>query len=108
MIVQLSLLGLILLNVFHSGSGWLISAICLLMILLAAHEAVRRAGRTYRSIRRDAFLSMLIAAGSSMLFVMLLVVQAEPWWNPRYLIPLLGMVARQRIDQASASGSSAA
>ena len=35
---------------------------------------------------------MLIAATGSMLFVTWLVLDAEPWWAPRYVIPLLGMV----------------
>ena len=91
-VIQLSLLGLVLVHVFETGNAWLVGAICALMVFLAAQEAVRRAGRGYRGIRRDTFLTLTIVSLTSMLFVMLLVVQAEPWWSPRYLIPLLGMV----------------
>lgn len=91
-VVQLSLLGLVLVEVFESGNPWLVGGICALMIVLAAHEAVRRAGRSYRGVRRDVFLSLLTAAAVSMVFVTTLVLQTDPWWTPRYLIPLLGMV----------------
>ncbi len=91
-VVQLTLLGLVLVRVFEAGNAWLVGGICILMIFLASQEAARRAGRSYRGIRRDTFLSLLVAAGGSMLFVMLLVLQPDPWWAPRYLIPLLGMV----------------
>jgi putative ABC transport system permease protein len=82
-VVQLSLLGLVLVQVFESGNAWLVGGICFLMILMAAHEAVSRAGRTYRGARRDVFLSLLVAAGTSMVFVTTLVLRTEPWWTPR-------------------------
>jgi len=91
-VVQLSLLGLVLVYVFESGNAWLVGGIATLMIVLASVEAVRRAGRTYAGVRRDVFLSLLVAAASSMLFVTTLILHTDPWWTPRYLIPLLGMV----------------
>ena len=78
--------------VFESGNAWLVGGIATLMIVLASVEAVRRAGRTYAGVRRDVFLSLLVAAASSMLFVTTLILHTDPWWTPRYLIPLLGMV----------------
>ncbi len=91
-VVQLLLLGFVLVKVFSSSSPVVVAAICGLMILLAAHEAVRRAGRSYRGARRDIFFSLLVGGGVSMLFVTFLVLGNDPWWAPRYLIPLLGMV----------------
>ncbi|MFT7484614.1 MAG: putative ABC transport system permease protein [Candidatus Paceibacteria bacterium] len=91
-VVQLMLLGFVLVKVFASSSPWAVAGICSLMVLLAAHEAVRRAGRSYRGVRRDIFLSLLVGGGVSMMFVAFLVLGNDPWWAPRYLIPLLGMV----------------
>jgi putative ABC transport system permease protein len=89
--VQLSLLGYLLVFVFDSGSALVIAAIAFLMITLAAREAVRRAGRSYPGVRRDVFVSLLLSAGVSVVFVMSVVLRPDPWWTPRYLIPLLGM-----------------
>ena len=66
-VVQLTILGALLEPLFRSELGWLVGLACLVMIGLAAHESVRRAGRRYRGIRRDAFLSLLIAGGCTAL-----------------------------------------
>jgi len=91
-VLQLSLLGLVLVHVFDADNGLLVTGICGLMVFLAAREAVQRAGRSYRGIRRDVFLSLFVAAASSMFFITTMVLKTDPWWTPRYLIPLLGMV----------------
>jgi len=100
-VLQLSLLGLVLVHVFESERLWLVLAIGLGMVVLASVEAVRRAGRSYPSVRRDAFLSLLLAAAVSLLFVTGLVLRVEPWWEPRYLIPLLGMVLGNSLTGVS-------
>lgn len=91
-VVQLTLLGYVLVYVFDVHRGVLVGAMALLMVVLAAFESVRRTRHRYRGIRRDAFVSLVVAAGASTLLVTALVVRPDPWWAPRYLIPLLGMV----------------
>ncbi len=100
-VLQLSLLGLVLVHVFDGERLWLVLAIGLGMVVLASVEAVRRAGRGYPGVRRDAFLSLLLAAAVSLLFVTGFVLQVEPWWTPRYLIPLLGMVLGNSLTGVS-------
>ena len=91
-VVQLSILGAILAPLFRAELWWLVALATLAMIALAALESVRRAGRHYRGIRRDAFLSLLVAGGSTALLATTVIVRVEPWWDPRYLIPVLGMI----------------
>lgn len=100
-VVQLSLLGLVLLRVFEGGEPLLVLAISVAMVVLASVEAVRRAGRRYGGIRRDTFASLLLAAAASLLFIVGLVLDVEPWWAPRYLIPLLGMVLGNSLTGVS-------
>jgi putative ABC transport system permease protein len=100
-VVQLSLLGLVLVHVFEAGNVWLVVVMGTLMILMASYEAVKRAGRRYRGVHRDVFTSLLLSASASMLFVSLLVLQTDPWWAPRYLIPLLGMVLGNSLTGVS-------
>jgi len=91
-IVQLTLLGAVLAPLFRWGPAWVVGLACLAMVGLAAHEAVRRTSRYYRGARRDAFLSLAIAGGSTALLATAVIVRVDPWWEPRYLIPLLGMI----------------
>ena len=91
-VVQLTLLGYLLVYVFGASQVWLVATICTLMVVMAARESVRRAGRRYARVEVHAFVSLLVAAGVTVLLATLVVIRADPWWSPRYLIPLLGMV----------------
>ncbi len=91
-VIQLSILGAILVPVFDAGRPELVAVIGLVMIALAAREAVRRTKRGYRGMLGSAFGVVLISAGSTTLLATAVLVRAEPWWMPQYLIPLLGML----------------
>lgn len=91
-VAQLSLLGWILVPVFRTREPLAIAAITTMMVALAGFEAVRRAGRRYRAIHLDAFLSLLVCAGATTVLATAVIVGVRPWYEPRYLIPLLGMV----------------
>ncbi len=91
-VVQLMLLGYVLVYVFETSRPWLVAIIAFTMVVLAAHEAVKRAGRHYKGIKRNAFFSLLLAAGVTVLVATAVVIRPDPWWSPRYLIPLVGMV----------------
>ncbi len=91
-VVQLLLLGYLLVPIFAWRNPFLIGATCLLMISLAAREAVRRVGRSYGGIGRNAFFALSLSATVTTLLAVTVLVGVEPWWEPRYLIPLLGMI----------------
>jgi len=59
---------------------------------LAAREAVGRASRRYRGILLDAWLTMAATCFLVGGIVTQVVVGVEPWYDPRYVIPLLGMI----------------
>jgi len=91
-IVQLGLVGLILERIFAIRQPLLVVALVLLMVLFAGREAVRRLNRSYRGIYADAWLAMatscLVVGG----LVTQVVVGVRPWYDPQYVIPLLGMI----------------
>jgi putative ABC transport system permease protein len=91
-VVQLGLLGLVLEKIFALRNPVLVVGLLLLMTAFAAREAVGRATRGYRGILADAWLTMaatcLVVGG----MVTQVVVGVEPWYEPQYVIPLLGMI----------------
>ena len=91
-VVQLTILGLVLAPLFRAELAWLVLLATVGMVALASIEGVRRAGRRYRGVRRDAFTSLLVAGGGTAVLATTVIVRVEPWWDPRYLIPILGMV----------------
>jgi putative ABC transport system permease protein len=100
-VVQLSLLGYILVPVFELAEPGLILLMGLVMIGLAAHEALKRAGRSYPRARVNTFVALLLASTVTLGVAMRLVIEAEPWWQPRYFIPLLGMILGNALTGVS-------
>jgi putative ABC transport system permease protein len=90
--VQLLLLGFVLVPIFGWKNPWLVGAWCLAMVGGAAYEAQRRSKRTVRGLGRSTFISLLLGGGLCAVLGAGVFVGVKPWWEPRYLIPLLGMV----------------
>ena len=99
--VQLSLLGYALVPVFRWASPWITLGIGLVMILLAAREGVKRAGRHVRGATLSTFFSLLLAALVTLSVAMRVVIGVDPWWEPRYVIPLLGMILGNALTGVS-------
>lgn len=90
--IQLGLLGVILERVFALSNPWLVLLLLVLMTVFAAREAVGRSSRRYRGILTDAWLTMAASCFLVGGIVTQVVVGVKPWYNPQYVIPLLGMI----------------
>lgn len=91
-VVQLGLLGLILERVFELRQPLLIVGILVLMTVFAAREAAARTSRRYRGMMFDAWLTMAVSCFAVGAVVTQVVVGVEPWYDPQYVIPLIGMI----------------
>jgi len=91
-VIQLGLLGLILERVFAVRNPYVVVALLLLMTVFAAREAVGRSSRRYKGILADAWLTMAATCFLVGGIVTQVVVGVEPWYDPQYVIPLLGMI----------------
>ncbi|MEX1311028.1 MAG: iron export ABC transporter permease subunit FetB [Candidatus Sulfomarinibacteraceae bacterium] len=91
-VIQLGLLGLILERVFSLRHPVVIVGILLLMTVFAAREAAGRTSRVYRGIIIDAWLAMAVSGFAVGGVVTQVVVGVDPWYEPRYVIPLIGMI----------------
>ena len=91
-LVQLTAVGFVLEWIFAAEHALVVLAMLGLMTVLAARASVGRTRRRYRGATWDALLSISVSAGAILAFALAAVVDAEPWWNPRYAIPILGMI----------------
>jgi putative ABC transport system permease protein len=94
MVVQLSLVGLVLTTLFSVVSPLWTGLTALVMVLFAGHEAAQRQER-----RLSGWWSYGLGTGCMMMasvvvtvFALLAVLRPNPWYDPRYAIPLLGMI----------------
>lgn len=90
--IQLSLVGLVLKAVFEDGGLALTAAAFAAMVLLAAQAALKRAGYRIDGAFVGTSLTLALCAGTASVFGGAVVLGAESWYAPRYVLPLLGML----------------
>lgn len=91
-VLQLFVLGLVLRFVFEPSSHWLLALIVAVMLLAASHAAVQRSERRFPGLTILALTCLAVSAMFTTVVVTGLVVGVDPWYEPRYMIPLLGMI----------------
>jgi len=94
MVVQLLLVGLVLKAIFAAGSLWLTLGAAAVMVLVAGREVRARQERPIAGLWGYGLgsITMLVAGGLITLFALTTQIQADPWYTPRYLLPLFGMI----------------
>ena len=94
MVVQLTLVGLILKALFAAVSPWLTLLAAIVMVGFAGREAMARQERRFKGFWGYGLGtgSMFAAAGTVTFFALATQFHADPWYDPRYAIPILGMI----------------
>ncbi len=94
MVVQLLLVGLVLTTVFSLASPWLTLALAVLMAGLAGREIWARQERPMRGAWGPGLgaAAMTLAGALVILIGLTQMIAAEPWWSPRFALPLFGMI----------------
>lgn len=91
MLIQLLLVGYILTTIFAAEQAWIVVAVMLVMVTAASWIALG----TVKHKRKQLFIYAFWAIASGGCFTLILVTQGvislEPWYEPRYMIPLAGM-----------------
>lgn len=94
MTIQLALVGLVLTTLFANLSPWWTGLVALLMIGFAGSEIAQRLDRPLSGGWSYGVGTGCMAVSSVVVMVFALSTQLrpDPWYDPRYAIPLLGMV----------------
>ena len=98
MLLQLSAAGVLLKMVFELRQPLAVAGLVLVMTLIAGRAAWSRSKYRYPGMFVDAFIAMMLGSWTVGLFLLLIVVQASPWWLPQYAIPLIGMILGNSLD----------
>jgi putative ABC transport system permease protein len=94
MVVQLYLVGLVLKGLFAVTSPWLVLLVALLMFCFAGYEIGARQQRPLAGLWSYGLGggAMVLSCGIVTLLALTAVVGPQPWYAPRYAIPLFGMI----------------
>lgn len=103
MILQLFLLGFILKTLFAVSSIYFTFLAAFLMLIFAGREAFARQQKKFKGFWSFGLgtISMTISATCITIFVLLTQISPEPWYNPRYFLPILGMILGNTMNGVS-------
>ncbi len=91
-IVQLVVLGFVLDWVFAEARWYVVLALLAVMVANAGIAAVRRTERRFAGIWVTALVAVALSSVVTTAFVVEGIVGVSPWYEPRYVIPIAGMV----------------
>jgi putative ABC transport system permease protein len=87
MLMQLTLIGYVLIYIFETESGLIISGVLAVMLIAASWIALNTADMAKGKLFPASLVSVLIGGGTTQG-----VLQLKPWYQPSYMIPLAGMI----------------
>lgn len=89
---QLMAVGYFLKVIFDANKWYWVALTLLVMLLVAAYEAVRRQEKKsaafFLIVMASLSFSTLLIMGVTLYFIL----KVEPWYNPQYIIPMMGML----------------
>ncbi|MEH6567862.1 MAG: ABC transporter permease [Halioglobus sp.] len=92
MLIQLLLIGYVLAWIFGATSAWLILLVLLVMVLASGWISLRTVPAHRPRILAAALIGIAVGGGVTLTLITQSVLQLEPWYMPRYMVPLAGMV----------------
>ena len=101
--VQLLLIGLLLEWIFAQAEFYIITLMAIIMLLAAGREAANRQQRRFRGWWGFGFgtLAMFLSSFTITFLALVFVINNQPWYEPQYAIPLLGMMLGNTMNGIS-------
>ena len=101
MLVQLFAVGYVLITIFRTDNGWLILAVLVLMLSAASWIALGPVREQRRRLYPRVWASIAVGGGLTLALITQGVLRLEPWFAPRFLIPLGGMIFANAMNSVS-------
>jgi putative ABC transport system permease protein len=103
-IVQLYAVGLILAAVFAAARWYWVLLILAVMTAVATQAAVSRLGKPLPRAPWIAGIALSVSTAATLAYVITIVVQVRPWYEPQYIIPIAGMILGSSMTSAALAG----
>lgn len=101
MFVQLMAIGYLLHLIFALQSAWMVLLLLLVMGVFAVQTIAGRVKLKIPRFYQVVGTSIILGCGLMTFFLTSLIIGLTPWFDPRYLIPLAGMVIGNSMTGAS-------
>jgi putative ABC transport system permease protein len=103
-VLQLLVVGYILEIIFALNNPWAVLGIVAAMLTIATLVARNRISKKIPNLLSIVGGSVFISTAFTLAYVTLLVLQPNPWYEPRYLIPLAGILLGNTMNAAAIAG----
>jgi putative ABC transport system permease protein len=103
-VVQLYGVGFVLAAVFAAARWYWVVLILVAMTAIATQAAVSRLGRPLPGAGWIAAMALTLSTAATLAYVIVVVVQVRPWWEPQYIIPIAGMILGNSMTSAALAG----
>src|SRR5690349_1945034 len=103
-IAQLYLVGVILAAVFGAARWYWVLVILAVMAAIATHAAVSRLSKPIPGVYWMAATALTLSTAGTLAYVVAVVIEPRPWWEPQYVIPIAGMILGNSMTSAALAG----
>ncbi|MBL4771605.1 MAG: ABC transporter permease [Planctomycetes bacterium] len=101
MLGQLLLVGFFLVHIFAAEGPWLVLGIMGMMMLTASWIALRTVPEQRKGLFSKSLVAVALGGGGTLAWIAIGVLDLDPWYAPRYLIPIAGMVFSAALNSVS-------
>ena len=101
MLIQLLLIGYCLSYIFLAENSLIILLILFTMVFLASWIALGVIHENKLKLLKSAFIAIIFGGGFNLVIVTQFILKLDPWYMPRYMIPLAGMVFASSMNGIS-------
>ena len=104
MLAQLLLIGYVLVFIFETGKPGVVLGVLGFMLVVSSWISMQPLHNKSPRVYRNAFISISVSGVLTLALVSQVVIGIEPWFDPRYLIPLAGMIFAGAMTTVSLAG----
>ncbi|MBT8101676.1 MAG: ABC transporter permease [Gammaproteobacteria bacterium] len=101
MLIQLLLIGYVLVYIFTTDQPGIIVGVLVVMLLAASWIAIRPVQHKQPRVYLNALTAISIGGLVTLGLVSQFVIGVEPWFSPRYVVPLAGMIFAGAMNTVS-------
>lgn len=103
-LIQLAVVGYVLAAVFALDNPFLVLGVLAVMLVIATIVARNRISQKIPNLLPLVGACILLGTLSTLVYTNVLIIQPEVWYQPRYLIPLAGIVLGNAMNAAAIAG----
>jgi putative ABC transport system permease protein len=101
MLMQLLLIGYLLTFIFAAEDSTIVLSVLAIMMAAASWIGLRTLKAPRWPLLKYSFMAIMIGGGSNLLLIVIFVLELDPWYSPRYIVPLAGMIFFNAMNSIS-------